>query len=106
MLNNVAEYEALLFGLISALKPGVRKLRVQGDSKLIIEQVNGKFALKEAALVEYKTAIQKIIKSFSSIQFEHVPRAQNKHADALATLASKVDIPDETADVKITMKTL
>lgn len=80
--NNVAEYEALLLGLISALKLGVKKLRVQGDSKLIVEQVNREFALKEAALVEYGTAAQKLIKSFSSIQFEHVPRAQNKHADA------------------------
>lgn len=56
---NVAEYEALLFGLISALKLGVRKLRVQGE-------VNGEFALKEAALVEYKTAIRKLVKSFST----------------------------------------
>lgn len=36
--NYVAEYETLLLGLISALKLGVRKLRVQGDSKLIIEK--------------------------------------------------------------------
>lgn len=81
-------------------------MRVQGDSKLIIEQVNGEFALKEVVLVEYRTAIQKLIKSFSSIQFEHVPRAQNKHADDLATLASKVDIPEEEASVKIMTKTL
>lgn len=71
--NNVAEYEALILGLIATLKLGVKKLQVQGDSKLIIEQVNGEFALKEAALVEHRTAIQKLIKSFSSIQFEHVP---------------------------------
>lgn len=51
--NNVVEYEGLLLGLIAALKLGVKKLRVQGDSKLIIEQVNGEFALKEAVLVEY-----------------------------------------------------
>lgn len=50
--NNMAEYEALLLRLISALKLGVRKLQVQGDSKLIIEQVNREFALKEAALAE------------------------------------------------------
>lgn len=104
--SNIAEYEALLLGLISTLRLGVKRLRVQGDSKLIIEQVNGEFALKEVVLVEYRTAIQKLIKSFSSIQFEHVPRAQNKHADDLATLASKVDIPEEEASVKIMTKTL
>lgn len=87
--NNIAEYEDLLLGLIFALNLGVQNLRVQGDSKLVIEQINGEFALNEAALVDYKTATHKLIKSFSSIQFEHVPRAQNKHANALATFASK-----------------
>lgn len=98
--NNVAEYEALLLGLIPALKLGVKKFQVQGDSKSF-EQVNKEFALKEVALVEYRTVVQKLIKSFSSIQFEHIPPAQNKHADALAALTSKVDIRDETVDVKI-----
>lgn len=61
---------------------------------------------EEATLVYYRTAIQKLKKSFSSIQFEHVPRAQNKLADALAMLASKVDIPDEVTNVKVMKKTL
>lgn len=50
--------------------------------------------------------MQKLIKSFSIIQFEHVPRAQNKHADALTTLASKVDIPKEVANIKVMKNTL
>lgn len=104
--NNIAKYEALLLELKSTLKLGVKKLRVQGDSKLIIKQINREFALKEASLVEYRTDVQKLTKSFSSIQFEHIPRAQNKHADTLATLASKVDIPNETANVKVTKNTL
>lgn len=85
---------------------GVQKLRAQGDSKLTIKQVNGEFALKETTLVKYRIAIQKLVKSFLGIQFEHVPQAQNKHADVVATLASKVDIPDETTNVKLTKKAL
>lgn len=57
-------------------------------------------------MVEYRTGIQKLIKSFSSIQFEHVPRAPNKHADALATLASKMGFPDEVTNVKLIKKML
>lgn len=45
--NNVVEYGALLLGLISAPKLGVQKLLVQGDSKLVIEQINREFALKK-----------------------------------------------------------
>ena len=37
--NNMAEYEALIFGLTQALSLGVRQLLVKGDSQLIIKQV-------------------------------------------------------------------
>lgn len=93
-------------GLFLIKKLGVKRLRVQGGSKLIIEQANGEFALKEAALVEYRTTIQKLIKSFSGTQFKHAPRAQNKHAVVLATLASKLGIPEEEASVKVVKKTM
>jgi hypothetical protein len=39
--NNMAEYEALLFGLSTTLSLGVRQLLVKGDSHLIIKQVKG-----------------------------------------------------------------
>jgi ribonuclease HI len=39
--NNMVEYEALIFGLSTALSLGVRKLLVKGDSQLIIKQVKG-----------------------------------------------------------------
>jgi hypothetical protein len=39
--NNMAEYEALLFGLSTALSMGVRRLLVQGDSQLIMKQIKG-----------------------------------------------------------------
>lgn len=39
--------------------------------------------------MSYQTAIQNMIRSFTHIQLEHVPRAHNKRGDALATLASK-----------------
>lgn len=49
--KNEAEYVVLIVGLISALKMGVYRLRVQGDSKLLIKQVNDEFASKEISLV-------------------------------------------------------
>jgi ribonuclease HI len=39
--NNMAEYEALFFGLTAALSLGVRQLLVKGDSRLVIKQVRG-----------------------------------------------------------------
>jgi hypothetical protein len=37
--NNMTEYEALIFGLSTALSLGIRQLLVKGDSQLIIKQV-------------------------------------------------------------------
>lgn len=56
--------------------------------------------------MSYQIVVQKLIRSFSHIKFEHVPRAHNKHVDALVTLDSKIVIPDEAIDVKIIKKTL
>jgi ribonuclease HI len=39
--NNMAEYEARIFELCTALSLGVRQLLVKGDSQLIIKQVKG-----------------------------------------------------------------
>lgn len=85
--NNVVEYKTLVIKLISALQMRIRKLQVQRDSNLLIQQINEEFVLKESALAFYRVAVQKLIKLFSSIQFGHVPRSHNKHTDSLKILA-------------------
>lgn len=57
---------------------------MQGDSTLVIKQVNVEFALKGIALVTYRIAAYKLIKSFSSIWFDHVLRVHIERTDALA----------------------
>lgn len=54
----------------------------------------------------YYRLLFRIIRYFSHIQFKCVPRAHDKHSDALAILASKIDIPDKAVDLRITKKTL
>lgn len=51
--NNLPEYEALVIGLVSPWQMGIKKLGVQGDSKLFIEQISGEFSLKESTLTSY-----------------------------------------------------
>lgn len=62
--------------------------------------------LKEISLLPYWITIQRLIKTFDHVQFEHTPRAYNMHTDALATLASKIDIQGEAINVSITKRTL
>ena len=53
--NNAAEYEAYLTELTVALSIGVKRIRVLGDSNLVVSQVKGDFALREQNLAAYKT---------------------------------------------------
>ncbi|XP_028071982.1 uncharacterized protein LOC114274291 [Camellia sinensis] len=59
--NNEVEYEALILGLITAQKKSLRKLKICGDSKLVVKQTMGDFALNEHLLAPYRTTVQKLL---------------------------------------------
>ncbi|XP_028095686.1 uncharacterized protein LOC114295612 [Camellia sinensis] len=100
-----AEYEALILGLIAAEKHSIKKIRIRGDSKLIVKQVSGQFILKEPALATYRTTVQSFLDKFQKVEIEHVPRSDNKFSNALATLGARVDIPEEEATIIIKKRT-
>ena len=63
--SNIAEYEAYLTRLATALKMGIKHLKVIGDSNLVVYQAKGSFSLKEPSLALYKTLDQKMEERFS-----------------------------------------
>ena len=64
--NNMAEYEALIFGLTQALSLGVRQLLVKGDSQLIIKQVRGDCNCNNPQLAAYLIHVRKLEKDFNA----------------------------------------
>jgi ribonuclease HI len=86
--NNMAEYEALIFGLSAALSLGIRQLLVKGDSQLIIKQVRGECSCNEPRLAAYLLHVRKLEKDFMALELQQVPRADNSAADELSTRAS------------------
>jgi ribonuclease HI len=62
--NNMAEYDALLFGLSTALSLGVRQLLIKGDSQLIIKQVKGDCSCNDPQLATYLLHAHKLEKDF------------------------------------------
>jgi ribonuclease HI len=62
--NNMVEYEAMLFGLSTALSLGVRQLLVKGDSQLIIKQVKGDCSCNDPQLATYLLHTRKLEKDF------------------------------------------
>jgi ribonuclease HI len=86
--NNMAEYEALIFGLTAALSLGVRELLVKGNSQLVIWQVRGECCCNNPQLIAYLIRVRKLEKDFDVLELQHVPREGNSAADALSARAS------------------
>ncbi|XP_028127319.1 uncharacterized protein LOC114323841 [Camellia sinensis] len=103
--NNEAEYEVLILGLIVAQKKGLCKLKIWGDSKLVVKQTMGDFTLKEPLLDPYRTIVQKLLTQFDDVQIQYTPRTHNHFPDAFVTLGAKVDIPDNSIAIIIEKRT-
>lgn len=85
--NNQAEYEALVWGLETALDHGVARLRVCADSELVVRQMNGVYRVKNAGLRPLFSKAQELLRRFDSAEMVHVRREMNAAADELANIA-------------------
>ena len=85
--NNVAEYKALIDGLraVEDWKPD--RLEVYLDSKLVVEQVNGKYRVKSPDLQPLIKQVMELRDRFPEVEFRHVEREKNRGADKLANMA-------------------
>jgi ribonuclease HI len=86
--NNVAEYEALINGLRIAIELGVRRLDVQGDSQLVIDQVMKNSSCHDARMEAYCEEVWRLEDKFFGLELNHVARRYNEVADELAKIAS------------------
>lgn len=101
--NNVAEYEALLWGLRAAAESGVSVLQVYADSELLVKQMNGVYRVKHPNMKPLFEQARKLAAGFDSVTVTHVRRADNAEADALANEAMDCrstvgDAPDRADD--------
>jgi probable phosphoglycerate mutase len=86
--NNQAEYHALIDGLKAVAEWKPDSLDVYLDSKLVVEQVNGRWKVKEPDLKELHARATELLKAFGgTASVRHVDRIQNKAADKLVNMA-------------------
>jgi ribonuclease HI len=85
--NNIAEYSGLIAGLEAALDLGARRIEARMDSELIARQAVGRYKVRNPGLLPLYRHLMDLLPRFDAVSFQHVPRAQNKHADALANRA-------------------
>lgn len=92
--NNVAEYRGVLAGIEHALAidPEAR-IEARLDSKLIVEQMSGRWAIKNAALRDLALAVRRLR---SDVSYTWVPREQNTAADRLVNEALDAQAAGET----------
>lgn len=85
--NNVAEYQGLIAGLEAAAEAGASTVDVRMDSKLVVEQMSGRWQVKHPSMLPLHARARALAAGFDEVTYEWVPRAKNTHADRLANEA-------------------
>jgi len=86
--NNVAEYIGVVRAVALASELGAERVEMLLDSKLIVEQLHGRWRVKDAKLKPLWADALRTLRTFAlGWKAAHVPRAQNSAADALANAA-------------------
>jgi probable phosphoglycerate mutase len=84
--NNIAEYRGLLAALEWAVAHGHTHLRIKSDSQLLVRQMNGEYAVKNAGLLPLYRQARHLMIKIGNVTLEHVRREMNKDADRLSNL--------------------
>lgn len=85
--NNVAEYRGVIAGLAAAVELGAAAVDVRLDSKLIVEQMSGRWKVKHPDMKPLAAEVTALVRRFGSASFRWVPRERNTYADRLANEA-------------------
>jgi hypothetical protein len=87
--NNEAEYEALLHGMKIAKACGATRLKIFGDSNLIVHQVMNRCDAISDNMIAYRNLYYYLEGTFDGCEVSHVSRASNEEADNLANIGSQ-----------------
>ena len=93
LTNNQAEYQALILGLQAISRYQPAEVQVYLDSDLVVQQMNGRYRVKDAGLLALYQEATRLAAALPQIQFQHVPRSKNARADALANEALDANQP-------------
>ena len=91
--NNVAEYAALVAALTFARRREAGRLHLFSDSQLLVRQLSGVYRVRAPHLVPIFLKVLELRRGIPDFEIEHVPRAENKAADALANRAIDERMP-------------
>jgi ribonuclease HI len=87
--NNEAEYEALLHGMKMAKACGATRLKIFGDSNLVVQQVMNRCDAISDNMTAYRNLYYYLEGTFDGCKVSHISRANNEEADNLANIRSQ-----------------
>jgi ribonuclease HI len=87
--NNEAEYEVLLHGMKMAKASGTTRLKIFGDSNLVVQQVTNKCDAISDNMTAYRNLYYYLEGTFDGCEVSYVSRASNEEADNLANIRSQ-----------------
>jgi ribonuclease HI len=94
--NNAAKYKALLHGLRIAIALGIHRLKVLGDSLLVVNQANKEWSCLDDKMLLYCQELRKLEKNFDGLEYLHILWGKNEIIDELAKLdSSQAMVPTE-----------
>lgn len=82
--NNIAEYNALIYGLEEAIGLGADEVVINLDSELVVKQLNGEYRVKDSDIRPLFEKALSILKDLADFEVRHIDRAKNREADRLA----------------------
>jgi hypothetical protein len=86
--NNEDEYEALLHGMKMAKACGATRLKIFGDSNLIVQQVMNQCDAISDNMMAYQNLYYYLEGTFDGCEVSHISRASNEEANNLANIGS------------------
>lgn len=86
--NNQVEYAACIVGLERACRLPLARLRVRGDSEVVIKQVTGDYRTRDRQLRKARDRVRSLLTEFEAYDIAHVPRENNTEAHRLARSAA------------------
>jgi ribonuclease HI len=94
--SSEAEYRALIAVLEAAVRRSAHELTIYGDSRVVIDDVNGPAHAAARSLLAYRSAARALLDQLRGVTLRWVPRHRNTHADALSQRAAA--LPHESFD--------
>ena len=88
MTNNEAKYEVVLTSLRVAKALGIRNLKLNTNSKLVVGQITNEYEAKKDRMKRYLKLTSQLVSNFDNVRNSQVPREENFEANKVARLAS------------------